>query len=327
MSRAPAHAGRLRPTEQFAFALVLALMAGLVVIVTVSAARSSQIPLLGGRTAAASSQTVPAGASGVIQQTDQSAAGSTPIQPASPRLSALLATALGPVLRAHPGRLAVGVIDETTGQQALYHAAARFSSGSIVTANILAALLVRHDGGGSLLTSRQAGLAAAMMDNASGTAATSLWQAIGTGNGLALADRSLKLNHTIPGAGDQWDQTRTTVADQLQLLADLTLANSPLTGPARAYELRLLRGGAIPQRWGVAAAATSAAAGSGNSVRGGALAEGQVWVVNSIGIVLHAGHVLLVAVLSGRSSSQAAGISLASAAAVAAADVMAQGGR
>jgi len=323
MSRAPAHAGRLRPSEQFVFALVFALMAGFVVVITMSAARSPQNLLFGGGNTAAGTPTVAAGTGGVVQQAAGTASESTPIRPPSRRLDALLAAAIGTVLSAHPGWLAVGVIDETTGQQAVYHANQQFSSAGIVTADILAALLVSRERAARLVTSAQAAEAAAMMEKGSAAAAMSLWRAVGGGNGLASANRLLKLSHTESGAGAGSDLTRTTAADQLQLLIDLTSARSPLTGPARDYVLRLMTADAAQHRWGVSAVATDGAV---TAVRDGWLNAGQLWVANSIGVVLHAGHVLLVAVLSSRSSSQAAGISLASAAAVAAADVVTQAG-
>ena len=158
-----------------------------------------------------------------------------------------------------------------------------------------------------------------MMAKGSDAAAASLWRAAGAGNGLASADRLLKLSHTVPGAGDQWYLTRTTAADQLQLLTDLTSAHSPLAASARDYVLRLMTSKSTLPLWGVSAAATG---GASSAVLGGWLAKGQLWIANSIGIVQRGGHVLLVAVLSSNRSSQAAGMSLASAAAVAAADVM-----
>ena len=53
------------------------------------------------------------------------------------------------------------------------------------------------------------------------------------------------------------------MADQLQLLTDLTSARSPLAGAARDYVLGLMAGRRERQRWGVAAAA---ARGSGYAV-------------------------------------------------------------
>ncbi len=332
--RAPAHAGRLRLSERFVFALVFALMAGFVVTITASAA-GLHFSLPGGSATVAGTQTTPAdeagsltlqsAGTGAVQNAERSAAGhAVPVRPASPRLNALLAAALRTVLSAHHGTVAVGVIDVTTGQQALYHAGTQFPAASVMTADILAALLIRHQQAGTSVTSRQARLAAAMMESGSDTAAAGLWRAIGAGNGAASANLLLKLSHTSPGSGDQWDLTATTVADQLALLTDLTSARSPLASAARNYALGLLAGGPAADRWGVAAAATSGSGttgGSGYAV-GGGLPAGHLWDVNSIGVVTHAGQVLLIAVLSGRSPTEAAGRSLASAAAAAAADVV-----
>ena len=75
------------------------------------------------------------------------------VRPPSARLDALLAAALRHgAARRTPAQVAVGVIDLTTGQQALYHAAAHFRAASILTADILAALLFRHQQAGTTLT-------------------------------------------------------------------------------------------------------------------------------------------------------------------------------
>jgi hypothetical protein len=318
MSRVGAHAGRLHPSEQIVFAMVFALMAGFVVVITMSAARSPVNSLFGHSVTAAGSRTVPADTGGSIRP-DRASAGSPAIQAPTPRLDALLAAAIGPVLNAHPGRLAVGVIDETTGQQARFASTQRFRAGRIVMADILAALLIRHEHAGTPVSSEQAVLATAM-EHGSASAVTALWHEIGQGNGLASANRLLKLTQTIPGAGDQLDQTRTSVADQLQLLADLTSSPSPLTAAGRDYILRVLGDDAPGLRWGVSAA------GQGSAVLDAWLPDGALWVTNSVGVVEHAGHVLLVVVLSSGSASQTAGASLASAAAVAAASVMTHAG-
>jgi len=319
MSRAGAHAGRLHPEEQFVFAMVFALMTGFVVVITMSAARSPLNPLLGGSIAAAGSQTVQLGTAGATHQAGSTAA-SQVTGTGSPRLDAALAATLGTVLRTHPGQLAVGVIDESTGQEALYAGTKPFSSGSIVTADILAALLVRHEHAATPVTSQQSFLANAMMHNGSAPAALSLWRVIGEGNGLSSANRLLSLTQTIPGAGDSWDQTRTTVADQLQLLTDLTASRSPLSAADRHFALRLMALHGAQRPFGVSAA------GSGTTVQAGLLPDGQLWVANSIGVVVRDGRVLLVAVMSAGSTSRAGGIALASAAASAAANVVATAG-
>jgi hypothetical protein len=316
------------------FALVFALMAGFVVAITMSAAGPLHYWLPGGaatvdgsRTTAgdeAGSLQLRSAGTGAVQSVERSAADhAVPVRPASPRLDALLAAALRTVLNAHHGAVAVGVIDLTSGQQALYHAGQQFRAASIMTADILAALVIRHQQAGTSVTSDQAHLATAMMDTASGPAAAGLWRAIGRGNGAASANHLLKLSHTSSGSGDGWDLTSTTVADQLALLTDLTSAGSPLPIAARDYVLGLLAEGASSERWGVAAAASG---GPGYPVAtayavGGGQPDGQLWDVNSIGVVTHAGQVLLIAVLSSRSPTEADGRSLASAAAAAAADI------
>src|SRR5215472_5664284 len=242
--------------------MVFALMATFVVVITMSAVRSSMNSLIAGGAVAGSSQTIPAGTGGTAGRAATGAGGHA-IQPATPRLNVSLAAAIGPALRAYPGHLAVGVIDETTGQQALYGSTRRFRSGSIVTADILAALLIRQQHAGSPVTSDQAVLATAMLNNGSAAAASALWRDIGEGNGLASANRVLKLRQTIPGSGDSWDQTTTTVGDQLQLLVDLTSGQSPLRAGSRDYLMRMLAGSGSQPRWGVFAVGNGSVAQDG----------------------------------------------------------------
>ncbi len=291
------------------FALVFTVMATFVVAITVAAARPPRDVLAAGSTAAASWRRVTAGA--------------TQARPTSAELNALLAAALRPILRSRHGQVAVGVIDKTTGRPVLYHANRRFHSARIASADMLAALLYQHQQAGTTMTGRESDLAAEMMANGSDAAATSLWRDIGGGRGLASANRGLKLLHTIPGAGGSWALTWTTVTDQLQLLTDLTSRRSPLAEPARAYELGLMAAPAADQHWGAFAAASGR---TGIATKGGSLADPRLWVVNSIGVVARDGQVLLIAVLSSDNASQAAGISLASAVAAAAAEVVTRTG-
>jgi hypothetical protein len=329
VTRVPGHAGRLRPWERFVFALVFALMAGFVVAITVSAARPRQNPPLAGPAAAArvpaSAATPPGlrtGGSSAVQNADQSASdGAAGVRPPTAKLNAQLAAALREVLRGHRGQLAVGVIDTTTSRQALYRAGLQCSAGSIMTPDILTALLVRRQQAHTPVTGQQAYLATAMMDSGSDVAATALWRTVGGANGIASANRRLMLRHTVAHPGGAWSQTTTTAADQLQLLMDLTSARSPLSATARDYVLGLMAGDATGQRSGVAAAATP---GTGYAAGSGWLPDGDLWAVNSIGVVRHGGQVLLIVVLASNTRTEAAGLSLASAAAIAAADVITQ---
>ena len=329
MRRAPAHAGSLRGSERLAFMLALALMAAFVVGLTVTASRHG-VGGIGTPTTAAGSRAVPAGsgesasarksgtsAGGHAGQPDGSASAGT--FSVSAALSSLLATALQPVARTDGGEISVGVVNESTGTEALYHADRLYHSASIVKADILAALLYQHQVARTAISPADRALATTMIENSNDSAATRLWRAIGRGSGLAAANKALLLRHTVPGSADDWGLTRTTVGDQLQLLADLTSEASPLAPASRDYELGLMANVAPAQRWGVAAAATP---GTGEAVKNGWLPDPKLWAINSMGVIQRRGEELLIVVLSKDNPTEAAGIAVARAAALAAAAVM-----
>ena len=325
MRRAPAHAGRLRRPERFAFALVLVLMAAFVVGLAVAASGSGGRSIAG--PAAAGSRTVTAGATGAptAQPAGRAGAqgapdgtGSAATAP-SAALDARLAEALRLVTAGARGHVSVGIIDQSTGAEAVYHAGTRYHGAGIVTADILAALLYQQQAARTAMTAQDADLATRMIENGDNAAAAALWTAIGGGSGLAAANRALLLAHTGTGRAGSWAATRTTVSDQLQLLGDLTSGRSPLAAAARDYELGLLSAAPAGQRWGVPAAAVSR---SGFAVSDGVLSDHRLWGVNSVGVIQRNGQDLLIAVLSGGSPTKAAGMSLVRAAALAAAQVI-----
>lgn len=317
----PAHAGRLRPLERWVFTVVFTLMASFVALVAFVATTTPGHVLLAGPSVTAlpvanqlHKPDVQAGTAGA------GPAGRTPTRGAGNRtpspqlLSAALAGALRPVVGADPGRLAVGVVDLTSGAEAAYNAGTAIRGGAIVTTDILAALLLEHQQARTSLSNHEAQLAADMIEDGSTAAASQLWTAIGGAPGLAAANARLKLHDTslAPGAG--WTWTRTTVADQLQLLADIAAPNSPLDSASRDYALGLMAGATTPQPWGVLAAASPGTAGA---VADGSLL-GPRWVIGSIGVIQRDGDELLIAVLSDRNPAQEPAVSAARAAVVAA---------
>jgi hypothetical protein len=316
----PAHAGRLRPLERCIFTVVFAFMASFVVLVAFMATTSRGHLLLTGPPLA-EVQAAGLNASAVQGPTANSplthhAATQSPRQTQSPRLlSAALAGALRPVLGTDPGQLAVGVVDLNSGEAATYNASAVIRGGAIVTADILAALLLQHQQAGTRLSDHEAELAADMIENGSTTAASQLWTAIGGAPGLAAANAKLKLRDTTLSPGANWTWTKTTVADQLQLLADIATPNSPLHSTSRDYALGLMTNVSVPQPWGVLAAATTGTT--------GAIADGSLlgprWVIGSIGVIQRHGDELLVAVLSDHNPMEGPAISAAKAAVLAAA--------
>lgn len=227
------------------------------------------------------------------------------LKPALVDLQRALASALAPILAHHSGDLAVGVIDRTTGARALYRGAELFHTASIVKADVLAVLLLRHQQAGTDLSANEDELAEQMIEDSNNNAASDLWGDDGAAYGMAAANASLGLTHTTPGTDYFWGLTTTTVSDQLRLLEDLTSPRSPLDRASRSLELDLMADVTADQAWGVSAAATPH---TSFAVKNGWLPDPQLWVINSIGVIEHAHQQLLVAVLSDDQPSEAVGI-------------------
>jgi hypothetical protein len=319
--RAPAHAGRLRAWERLAFALVFALMAAFVVVVTMSAAGSAKTQ---SASQAHPSASIHAGHSEQVQggsgnaEPDSSGAQSgTGLTAAA--LDRLLAAAMRPVVRDDTGHIAVGVVDVSTGARAVYNGWRHFRAGGIEKADILASLLLDHQRAGAPLTTQEAGLAVPMIENSDDNAAADLWSLAGGNAGVAAANVKLGLSHTIMDPPEYWSLTRTTVIDQLRLLTDLTAPSSPLSAAGRAYELGLMENVQESQNWGVSAAASP---GTSFDLKDGWLPDPDLWVINSIGVVDYDGQQLLIAALSDHQPTQASGIAAVSAAAATAAKVI-----
>jgi len=324
VTRAPAHAGSLRLTERLAFVMMFTAMAAFVVGLSVLAAKTgvgSDLPLVG---SSAPTEQVGSGqgqSQACPSSKDVVAGRATRGRPSRPSaaLNSRLAAALRAALGSNRAHLSAGVIDTGTGAEAFYHAGEHYHAAGVAGADILAALLYRHQHSGAQLGNQDSRLAAKMIENGSRTAAASLWQAIGRGAGLETANRALGLRHTIPGTGSAWRQTSTTAADQLQLLASLATTRSALDPVCRHYELSLMSHVAASQRWGVPAAASQD---TSYAVNDGWQADPRRFVVNSIGLIDHGGQELLVVVLSQNWSTRAAGISGVRAAAMAAVRAM-----
>lgn len=320
MTREPAHAGKLRGWERLVFAVVFVLMTGFVAAVTVVAMRSGH-PSAHGRAGleGSSASKLTMGAGRVQQVAAGGSAGARGRRGSSDTvMNRELASALRPVVARDQGHIAVGVIDASNGAEALYNSGRPFHTASIVKADILAALLLRAQQAGTNLTDQQAELAVPMIEDSDDEAASDLWQMVGSPE-IASANARLGLSHTVAGPAGYWGLTSTTVADQLRLLTDLTSATSPLTAASRDYELGLMEDVTPSQQWGVSAAASP---GTTFAIKDGWLPDPGLWVINSIGIVTHDGHRLLIAILSNDQPSEASGIAAESAAAVAAARVM-----
>ncbi len=321
MRRAPAHAGSLRPWERSVFVLVFALMLAFVVVVTMSAAKSKGRPRVAAGTPASTSTlkvgaTGPRGKPATSGSAAPNSAGATPeaIAP-SARLNKVLNATLTGVLGRAAGQLAVGVINESTGGEAVFRGGRIFRAGGLANADLAAALLLQRQRSGQPVSGAESDHAAAMIESGSGASAAWLWHRLH--GGLAAANATLKLRHTD---GPKPGRLTTTVTDQLQLLTDLAAPESPLGSAGQDYLLGLMSAVEPGQRWGVPAIAS---AGTSYAVQNGWLHMPGGWAVGSAGIVQRNGEELLIAVLSAGSPSRASGVSLVQSAALAAANAIA----
>lgn len=230
----------------------------------------------------------------------------------------LLAAAIEPAVAPLTGELSVGVIDQTTGVTATYNGKQTYDTASIVKADILAVLLLQAQQQGISLTSDQQQAAAKMIENSDNDSATALWDDAGSAAGMTQGNTALGLTATVPGANDFWGLTTTTVSDQLALMSALTTSKSPLSQASRSYVLGLMGNVESDQMWGVSDAADP---GTTPIVKNGWLPvaeDNDLWAVNSIGQVSHAGHTYLIVVLQSSQPDEDSGIIQATAAAKAA---------
>jgi hypothetical protein len=206
------------------------------------------------------------------------------------------------------GNLSVAVTDADGGASATYDSSGdtSYDTASIVKVDILATLLLQDQHAGTHPTAEQQSLATAMIERSDNDAALDLWHDIGRGAGLAAANKTLGLHHTVGGDGDLWGLTQTTASDQIALLRAVFDSGSPLSSSSRAYVSGLMRSVIGGERWGVSAADSD---GSGYALKNGWLQRSAtgLWDINSIGEVTYDGHRLLVSVLSsGQHSEQGA---------------------
>lgn len=238
----------------------------------------------------------------------------------SPDPDAVLADALREVASSSTGHLSLAVRDTDSRTTAEYAPSAHaFATASIAKVGILAALLLQAQDEGRTLTPTERATAQRMITRSDNAAADTLWSQIGGAPGLARAGTQLGLTETTPGPEGHWGLTTTTAADQLRLLAAVTEPDSPLNARSRTFMADLMGNIVADQSWGVSAAADPD---TGFMLKNGWLPRSAtgLWVVNSIGVVHHGGHRVLVAVLSDNQPSQKAGIDLVEKAARAATD-------
>ncbi|MEV0390093.1 serine hydrolase [Nonomuraea sp. NPDC050643] len=202
-----------------------------------------------------------------------------PAKRISARLDRYLAGRAGPV--------AAMVKDLSTGRVYRYHAGERLITASAAKVQILMALLLRTPwkrlpGG----VRRDAEMMIRYSDN---HAADRLWTRIGGAGGFSAAGRAFGLKDTrgVPGQCLDlycWGITRTSVDDQVRLMAALVSGKSPLKAGDRTRVLKLMGAVVDGQDWGISA---TACAGERVALKNGWLrrVSTERWAVISVGLI------------------------------------------
>ncbi|MDX2817272.1 serine hydrolase [Streptomyces sp. PA03-5A] len=224
---------------------------------------------------------------------------------AAPGLAAKLQRDITSALEGGTARTAVSVHDRATGTSCTLRADQHFDSASTVKVTVLATLLRDVQQHHRHLTSREAGLATAMITKSDNDATTALWKQLG----VAKVNDFLSaagMSHTVPGGAGAWGLTQITAGDEQKLMDLLTAPNAVLGDNARAYALKLMNEVVPSQRWGTPAGAPDSAV---VHVKNGWLSRAtHGWRVHSLGAFTGGGHDYSITVLTDGDATMASGI-------------------
>ncbi|MEU4094213.1 serine hydrolase [Streptomyces sp. NPDC026673] len=231
---------------------------------------------------------------------------------AKPGLGAKLQRDITKALKGRSALTAVSLHDRTTRTICTLRAGQHFDSASTVKVTVLATLLRDVQQHNRHLTSREAGLATAMITKSDNDATTALWKQLGVakvGDFLAAAG----MTHTVPGSGGSWGLTQITAGDEQKLMDLITAPNKVLGDKSRAYALTLMNHVIPSQRWGTPAGAPGSEV---VHVKNGWLPRAtHGWRVHSLGAFTGGGHDYTITVLTEDNATMASGVSTIEAAA------------
>ena len=203
----------------------------------------------------------------------------------------------------------VAVLDKKTGRRYSYRGSEKYDTASIVKTQILACMLLRAQDDGRAPTSGEMDLAGPMIRLSDNNATTALFQRLGGRSAVSKCNKRLGLTQTVVNTA--WGLTRTTVDDQVKLLAALVDTDGPLSAKSRKTAFTLMNTVDDTQDWGVPSVAKT---GETTTVKNGwdtRSADGGLWAVNTIGRVTSADETdVSIAVLSHNNQSMDAGIQL-----------------
>ncbi|MBB6546286.1 serine hydrolase [Nonomuraea rubra] len=203
-------------------------------------------------------------------------------------------------LAGRPGPVTAMVKELGTGRVFRYHAGERLITASTAKVQILMTLLLRTRW--KKLPAAVRRDAEKMIRYSDNHAADRLWLRIGGAEGFSAAGRRFGLKHTrgVPGSCVDlycWGITRTSVDDQVRLMAALVSERSPLKAGDREQVLRLMGAVIDGQDWGISAAACR---GERVALKNGWLrrVSNKLWATISVGLIRDGGRDYAVAVLT-----------------------------
>lgn len=209
---------------------------------------------------------------------------------------------------ANKPEFSIAVYDRKTGETYAYRGDEKYETASIVKVQVLACLLMTAQDDDRKLTSGEKSLADKMIRYSDNASTTSLFGKIGRYSGLSACNKRLGLTQTK--VSSSWGLTKTTVKDQVKLLAAIEDEEGELTDTSRAYARKLMTTVATDQDWGVPAVAAD---GEEAAVKNGWLqrsTENNLWIINTVGQVTGDETDVSIAVLSHTNKSMNSGISL-----------------
>jgi beta-lactamase class A len=248
--------------------------------------------------------------------TDDSAVPTASVSPSGPSPEELAAQKRAAQVKALNAALAkyaktvpefsVAVLDRKTGQIYAYRGSEKYETASVVKVQILACLLLTAQDKDRDLTSTELRLARLMIQESDNDATTDLFAHLGRASAITRCNKRLGLTQTT--VASSWGLTRTTVTDQVRLLAQLVNTKGPLDADSRELAFDLMSTVDEAQDWGVPAAAGS---GEKTTVKNGWLprsTEGNRWIINSVGRITGDDVDVSIAVLSHGHTTMSGGI-------------------
>ena len=204
----------------------------------------------------------------------------------------------------------VAVLDKKTGERYSYRGSEKYDTASIVKVQVLACALLRAQDAGRDLSATELSLAKPMIRLSDNNATTALFNRLGKATAVGRCNKRLGLKETA--VNSSWGLTKTTVNDQVKLLAELVDTKGPLDAGSRRQAFKLMSTVDDTQDWGVPVVAK---AGEVTTVKNGwdtRRADGGLWAVNTVGRVTSSDDDVdvSVAVLSHNNRSMDGGITL-----------------